>query len=370
MASCRDVISWLARWTWCGASLLTWGVIRLIQEEIHDRHAQQEIVMTTPTLADRELLTTDGTIAVANLHAQISDLAGRAGLAGSAQAAAASPAVADQAALIDLLLLRGDVLGRISDYEQAAELAGQLVRDAPNSATAWLARVRTHAIFRRIGEALDDLDTAGRRGCDQATMNVERAAILQMAGCYWHALVLGLSAARQRPSFTTLGALAVLHAEHGEVVAAEPLFAEARRRYQGASPFPIASLDHRQGLMWQSRGNLRAARAWFSAAERRVPAYAPTLGHLGQVDAALGAHADAIARLRPLASFSDDPQYAASLSRVLAAAGYRRDARRWRFRAAARYAELNVRHPGAFADHAAAFRRQADDETDLLADAC
>jgi tetratricopeptide (TPR) repeat protein len=352
------------------AALLAGGVKPLIQEEIHGNRTQQEIVMTRPTQADREPPTTDGTIAVANLHARISDLAGRTGLAGSARAAAARTIVADEAALIDLLLLRGDVLGRIDDYERAAELARQLVRDAPNSATAWLAQARTHAIFRRIGEALDNLDTARRRGCDQATMNVERAAILQMAGCYWHALVLGLSAARQRPSFTTLGALAVLHAEHGEVAAAEPLFAEARRRYQGASPFPIASLDHRQGLMWQSRGNLIAARAWFSAAERRVPAYAPALAHLGQVDAAVGAHEAAIARLRPLASFSDDPQYAASLSRVLAAAGYRRDARRWRFRAAARYAELNVRHPGAFADHAADSRRQADGVPDLLADAC
>jgi tetratricopeptide (TPR) repeat protein len=338
--------------------------MRRIQEEIHEIRARQEIAMTRPTRAEPEPPTTDGTIAVANLHAQIAGLEARSSLASSAQPPAARPAVAGQAALIDLLLLRGDVLGRIADHERAAQVAGQLVRQAPDSATAWLARAGTHAIFGRIGEALDDLDTARGRGCDQATMNVARAAILQAAGYYWHALVLCESEAKQRPSFNTLGALAALHAERGKVAAAEPLFAEARRRYQGVSPFPVASLDYRQGLMWHSRGDLPAARSWFGAAQRRVPAYAPTLGHLAEVDAALGAHEAAIARLRPLASSSDDPRYAVGLARVLAAAGYRRAARRWRYRAAARYAELSVRHPQAFARRAAVFGRQTEDMPD------
>jgi hypothetical protein len=37
-----------------------------------------------------------------------------------------------------------------------------------------------------------------------------------------------------------------------------------------------------------------------------VPAYAPALGHLAEVDAALGALNAAIDRLRPLAVSSDD----------------------------------------------------------------
>lgn len=43
--------------------------------EIHDIRTRREIVMTRPTSADREPPTTDGTIALANLHAQISGLA-------------------------------------------------------------------------------------------------------------------------------------------------------------------------------------------------------------------------------------------------------------------------------------------------------
>jgi tetratricopeptide (TPR) repeat protein len=303
----------------------------------------------------REPVTTDGTIAVANLHAQIAGLAARACRAGSGQAAA-RPAVATRAVLIHLLTLRGEVLGRIADCERAAELAERLVRDAPDDATAWLARARTRATFHRPTEALADLETAGRSGLDRATVDAERAPILQAVGGYWHALVLCENAAKRRPGFTTLGALAVLQAERGEVTVAERLFDEARRCYQDISPFPIATLDYRRGLMWLGESNLPAARSWFSAAQDRVPTYAPALGHLAQVDAAMGAHQAAIGRLRPLASSSDDPAYAASLARLLSAAGHRREAHLWRDRAAARHAELVLRHPKAFAHHAADFR--------------
>ena len=148
--------------------------------------------------------------------------------------------MAEQALLVDLLLLRGEVLGRIADYERAAELAEVLVRDAPDDGAAWLARARTRATFHRFAEALADLDAAGRRGADRAAVDAERAAILQAVGCYAEALVLRRTAAERRPDFATLGALAVLEAERGEVAEAESLFTEARRRYRGVSPFPVA----------------------------------------------------------------------------------------------------------------------------------
>jgi tetratricopeptide (TPR) repeat protein len=318
--------------------------------------------------ADRAPITTDGTIAVANLHAQISGLAAWDRRTGAGQAATRL-AVATRAVLIDLLTLRGEVLGCIADHERAAELAEQLARDAPDNATAWLARARTRATFHRFAEALDDLETAARNGLDRATVDAERTPILQAVGGYWHALVLCENAVKDRPGFTTLGALAVLQAEHGEVTAAERLFAEARRCYQDISPFPIASLDYRRGLMWLGQGNLPTARSWFHAAWRRVPAYAPAAGHLAEADAALGAREDAMGLLRPLACASDDPHYAASLARILRAAGHRREARQWHDRAAARHAELVQRHPEAFAHHAADFQPDAAGPPARLADA-
>jgi tetratricopeptide (TPR) repeat protein len=263
--------------------------------------------------------------------------------------------VAEWARLVDLLILRGEVLGRIADYERAAELAQVLVRDEPEDGAAWLARARTLATFHCFPEALADLDAAARRGADRAALDAERAAILQAVGCYADARVLRRDAAERRPDFATLGALAVLEAEHGKVTEAERLFTEARRRYRGVSPFPIAGLDLRLGLMRLGERHLPPARAWFDAAVGRVPAYAPALGHLAEVDAALGALNAAIDRLRPLAASSDDPEYAASLAHMLSDAGHAQEAEHWRLSAAVRYDELVLRHPEAFVDHASDF---------------
>ena len=229
------------------------------------------------------------------------------------------------------------------------------MRDAADDGAAWLARARTQATLHRFAQALADLDVARRRGADPAALDSERAAILQAVGCCAEALVLRRTAVERRPDFTTLGALAVLQAERGLVTEAERLFTEARRRYRSASPFPIADLDFRRGLTWHGRCQLRAARVWFGAAVRRVPAHAPALGHLAEVDAALGAHGPAIDRLRPLTMSSDDPDYAATLARVLRSAGRPQEAEQWRVTAAARYHELVARHPEAFAHHAAGF---------------
>lgn len=309
--------------------------------------------MTALTQNGRNL-TTSGSIAVANLNAQIDGLTARLPGARSAQAATALAAV-DTTHLIDLLLLRGQVLGRIADYERAAGLAEALVRDAPTDGAVWLARARTQATLHRFAQALADLDVAGRWGADTAARKAERAAILQAVGCYAEALVLRRTAVERRRDFTSVGALAVLQADRGQVAEAERLFTEARHRYRSVSPFPIADLDFRRGQMWQGRGHLRAARLWFDTVVRRVPAHAPALGHLAEVDAALGNPGSAIGRVRPLTVTSDDPEYAATLAGVLRSAGRLREAEQWRVIAAARYRELLARHPEAFAHHAAGF---------------
>jgi tetratricopeptide (TPR) repeat protein len=296
---------------------------------------------------DAELHTTSGVIALMNLQGQVDGL--------EAQAAVGQLTVVQQAELINLISLRGHVLGRIADYECAANLAEQLVHDTPADGHAFLARARTRATFHRFAEALADLDMAERLGSDRASLDAERAAIFQALGRYDEALTLRQNAAERRSDFTALGALAGLQAERGQVAEAERLFSEGRRRYRGVSPFPVVQLDFQRGLMWLGQGDLHAARAWFDAAQGRLPAYAPALGHLAEVEAALGEREAAITRLRLLAASSDDPEYAAQLASLLSKAGQAQEARWWHARAATRYDELMVRHPGAFADHAAEF---------------
>lgn len=206
---------------------------------------------------------TDGTIALLNLEAQIDALEPEVRL-GSANAET-------RAGLAELIALRGLIVGRIADYDRANEIAEQLVRDAPTDPKALLARARTHAGFRRFNDALADIECAEQLSLDAETANGERAAIFQALGRYDESLVLREEAAKRRASFEHVAALGGLHAERGEIEAAERRYEESRSRYRGVSPIPLALLDFQLGLMWMNEGQLEKARASFNAAQRRVP---------------------------------------------------------------------------------------------------
>ena len=290
---------------------------------------------------------TDGSIALLNLRAQIDglqpDVRHGHGTCGS------------RVSLIELITLRGLILGHIADYERAEEIAEQLVRDAAADGTAFIARARTRAVFHRFTEALDDLDRAEQLSLKAETTNRERAAIFQALGRCNEALAIREEAADRRAGFEQIAGLVGLYAERGENDAAERLYAESRRLYRGVSPFPLALLDFQLGLMWMNKGRLDDARTSFDNARRRVPAYAPAQGHLAEVEAELGEVESAVGRLRSLAVSSDDPDYAAQLARILGRVGRVHESRYWCRLAAARYDELVASHPEAFADHAAEF---------------
>ena len=290
---------------------------------------------------------THGTIALRNLEAQIEGL--------EPNSTPGFPRVAERVWLVDVLALRGSILGRIADYERSLELAHLLVHDATTEAAAFLARARSRAVFHRFGEALDDLDVAERLAGDAESVDRERAAVFQGLGRYEEASAIREEDARRCPSFESLGALTTLCAERGDTERAERLHAESVRRYRGVSPLPLAVLDFQLGAMWMHEGQLDRARDHLLTARRYVPAYAPAEGHFAEVEAELGHFDLAIALLIPLATTSDDPDYAAQLARICADAGYPDDARYWRARAAARYDQLIAAYPEAFADHAAEF---------------
>jgi tetratricopeptide (TPR) repeat protein len=291
--------------------------------------------------------TTDGRIALKNLQAQIASLEVRAARGGLS--------AVSRAGLIELIALRGQVLGLIADYERAEALAERWALDERTDSLAFLARARMRATFHRFTDALADLARAEALGLGLEVLDHERAGILQAVGRSDEATELLQEALARRTSFETLGALAGLYAERGELARAEHLFTESRECYRRVSPFPLALLDVRRGQMWLEHGDLRRARAWFDAACCRVPCLAPAQGHLAEVEAAMGEPEVAIARLRPLAISSDDPAYAGQLARILGEIGRVAEARRWRSLAAARYEELAARYPAAFAEHAAEF---------------
>jgi tetratricopeptide (TPR) repeat protein len=285
---------------------------------------------------------TDGTIALLNLQAQIDGFEGHS-------------TSAEAASLIDLLILRGLILGRISDYERAAQLADRLVHHADTDAAAYVARARTRAVFHRFEEALDDLDRADRISPRDTAAKRERAAILQALGHYHEAFVAYEAAADRGGQFERAGALAGFWAERGKTETAQRFYLQSLRSYRGVSPFPLAQLDFQLGVMWMRHERLNHARTCFEAAVRRVPAYAAAQGHLAEVEADLGNVEPALARLCRLAISSDDPDYAAQLARILGEMGRSEESAAWGRMAASRYDELIATYPAAFADHAAEF---------------
>jgi len=165
---------------------------------------------------------TDGTIALLNLRAQID------GLEPDVRRGQAS--IESRVGLIELITLRGLLLGHIADYQRAEEIAEQLVRDAATDGTAFVARARTRAVFHRFADALDDVDRAERLSLDAEITNRERAAIFQALGRYDEARAIREEATDRRASFENVAALVGLYAERGEIDAAERVYAEGRCR--------------------------------------------------------------------------------------------------------------------------------------------
>ena len=297
--------------------------------------------------AENGLVTTAGVIAVGNLEARIDGQVSRErrGLL----------TVGERVELVELIALRGHVLGRIADGERAAALSDELVGQEPSDARSFVARARTRGAFHQFASALKDLDIAASLGSDRADLDAERAAIYQALGRYDEALEIRRLAVDSHADFSALAALAGIHGERGEMVEAEHWFNAATRCYRGTSPFPLAMLEFQRGQLWMEHDDLRRARAWFDPAVRRLPAYVPAQGHIAELDAHLGETAAAIARLRPLALASDDPEYAAQLARLIGSAGQADEAQAWRRKAEARYDELLARHHDAFTDHAAEY---------------
>jgi hypothetical protein len=83
-------------------------------------------------MADSGPVTTAGVIAVGNLEARIGGQESRA--------TGGRLAAGERAELIELLALRGHVLGRIADSERAAAMADDLIGQVPGDARSFAAR--------------------------------------------------------------------------------------------------------------------------------------------------------------------------------------------------------------------------------------
>jgi tetratricopeptide (TPR) repeat protein len=293
-------------------------------------------------LDQRQLATTSGAIALANLDAEIRGLQ---------TAIAKQPLLGREAALVSALQLRAQFLGRLADYDQAATVVDAMLARSPQDARVYALRAKTRSIYHRFAEASLDLDQAQALGASENELAGPRATILQALGRQEEALALRHRLRESKPDITTLGNEASVLADMGESEKAERLFLAAQDAYRDTSPFPIAWLWFQQGSMWAKRGKLTRAKALFQAASERVPGYAHAIGHL----ASLVPPAQAIELLRPVALASDDPEYSAELGVLLRDHGQSVEGEKLIAASATSYERLCKLHPEAFGDHAARF---------------
>lgn len=302
-----------------------------------------------PPLPDRmplspaELPTTDSTIAVGNLDAQI---------AGIETAHKRSPSTVDwPVQLSGMFGARGKALGRIADYEKALALADEAVRLGPDDPEARLARATARATFHRFADADADLEVAAAHGASRDKVDDLRASLLAATGHDAEALNIRHRLAAERPNIGTLGAEAMSLAALGRIAEAEQHFIDAQNHFRDVSPFPLATLYFQAGLIEERNGRPASARELYEAARLRLPAHAQATAHLATLLASAGKRTQAAQLLQPLADASDDPEYLAALASVVDG----HDAPRLRAQAAQRYDALLARHPEAFGDHAARF---------------
>jgi tetratricopeptide (TPR) repeat protein len=288
---------------------------------------------------------TSGRIALANLSASIDTLqSGRVG----------TRSFDDLVALSKLLFLRGDLLGRITDHDDAELIATEAITLSSDTASAFYIRARLAERFHRFKEGIDFLEQALAADYPQQEIDVVKAALFQATGKYPEALALRERLAEDDPGIHTIGALASLLAEMDQWEAAEGCCAAALDADDGISPIPCAQLLLEWGVNAMRRRDLDRAESIFVELCSVFPTHVPGRGHRAEVALARGDLDLAESLVRPLLDIADDPEYRGIYAEILAMRGDNKAACE-AARAAAAYEQLLARRPEAYADHAAAF---------------
>jgi tetratricopeptide (TPR) repeat protein len=292
-------------------------------------------------------LTTDGVLARSNLEAMIAAhqgmVAREPGWGGA------------RLSLVTVLEARASTYGRVEDLEVASAVAEDGVAQAPRSPEAWLARASARAGLHRFADARTDLDRALALGAEPDAVMAQRASIALARGGYADALELARARAAREPGMATDSALGVTLAESGDPAMAAQAFARALAGYRDTSPFPVAFVEFRQGLLAERSADLDRAAERYGAVLRRLPGHAQAAVHLAGIEMVRGRLDAAEEALRTLLPDASDPEIPATRAALARRRGDLATAAREESAARARFHVLLERYPDAFADHAARF---------------
>lgn len=278
------------------------------------------------------LKTTDGALATRRLDLDIADAERRFERTGGEWGAR----------LVSLLLLRARAFGSYTDLDRAAALAATVPAAASEVDSA---RHRFEDVLTRSPQG---------PSADAARIAVGRA----------EEVVDGLVAeasAHQRLSDQVLAAAAL--SELGDIEGADAQYLAALRSYRDVSPFIVAELYFRRGVLWaEIAGRSDWGRQMYEQGLEHLPGHVTMSVHLAEIEAENGEVQRAQARLEALLEAgTEDPEphvRLAELTRAEASQAHVTEARRI-------YTSLLERHPEAFWDHASEFYREAGADPDL-----
>ncbi len=306
----------------------------------------------TQTEASAIAKTTSGPIAVSNLGGQIEEL--------TKLAAIPSRRADALQGLTTLLPVRAQFLGMMEDYELALADAEALVALRPKDPKSYLARAHARSSLHLFKEAIADLDAAAPLDSKlgnrlTAQINASHASILQATGHTAEAQEILRRRAQSDPEIQTMGALGLTLADQGKIDEADAMLAKAETTYFGGLPFPVAWIEFQRGFLWERQGQPAKAITYYRASTERLPEYAVAQAHLAGLIAAEGDRAKGIAILREVTKTATDPEFVGQLAGLLEEVGQKDEAASMKQQATAGFEKLLLRHPAAFADHAARF---------------
>jgi Flp pilus assembly protein TadD len=287
--------------------------------------------------------TTSPHIAVANLQGRIKS--------GDHAIANGKDQITPRLGLIDNLVDRSSVLGKVSDLDRIAALGTELGTLAPKDTDAFVYRATALSAVHEFEAASKMLDEAENAGAKPAVLKAKRASLQLATGKYEEACPAFEDLAKAGgPVHTPRTLQAVCIAQLGRIDEADKILADVEAAYTDVSPFVLAWIWFERGSMWERAGNEDKARTLYRAALDRLPGHAHAAAHLAQ----LVPPAEAEAVLKPALEVADDPELKAilGLAKERAAPG---SGKALLDEAARSYDDLLAKHPLAFADHAGWF---------------
>jgi tetratricopeptide (TPR) repeat protein len=258
------------------------------------------------------------------------------------------------APLVDRLLRRASVRGRLDDYLEADRASAAWLAGAPRDRRAHLLRAQVDARLHRFAAARAGIAAAIDAGLPPGDAEPLRVAIDQATGETDRAVRHFRRAVALSASPAHLTGLAMALADAGKL---DDALAEMPRAWQGlrgASPLAAAGLLFQWGRILEEAGQLAAARDRYQLAVEALPQHFEAASHLAGVLARTGERDRAIEILERLIAADPHPETQGDLSLLLASRDPARS-RQLAADAAAGFARWIEALPEAFAEHAARF---------------